>query len=189
MKSVLLGSAFALTLGPAAHANDYLAVMQAFLEDEVRTWAQSEELTAAIQAQNAITGGYSQGQIDELDTSWRAATDTPSDALIAGVMTNAASEFLRSQVAGSYGLITEVFIMDARGLNVAASDVTSDYWQGDEAKFTETYPLGPDAEHFSDIEFDESTQSYQAQMSITITDPATGEPIGAMTIGVNADAL
>ena len=35
--------------------------------------------------------------------------------------------------------------MDAMGLNVAASDVTSDYWQGDEAKFKKTYAVGSGA--------------------------------------------
>lgn len=189
MKRILLTSAAALSFAGAAHATDYLQVMNVFLDDEVRGWAQSDELTSAIIAQNAITSGYSQDEIDALDTTWRGATDSPGDALISSVMQNAASDFLRSQVAGSYGLITEVFIMDARGLNVAASDVTSDYWQGDEAKFQQTYPMGPEAEHFSDIEFDDSSQTYQAQMSITINDPTTGEPIGALTVGVNADAL
>lgn len=49
--------------------------------------------------------------------------------------------------------------------------------------------MGADAVHFSEIEFDESSQSYQAQISMTISDPATGAPIGAMTVGINADAL
>ena len=79
--------------------------------------------------------------------------------------------------------------MDAVGLNVAASAVTSDYWQGDEDKFLKTYPMGPGAVHFSDVEFDESTQTYQAQISIALTDPATGSVVGAMTVGVVADAL
>ena len=41
----------------------------------------------------------------------------------------------------------------------------------------------------SDVELDESTQAYQAQFSVSIADPATGEPIGAMTVGVFAEAL
>jgi hypothetical protein len=67
--------------------------------------------------------------------------------------------------------------------------MTSDMWQGDEAKFTETYSVGAGAVHFSDVELDESTQRYQAQISLTIVDPASGEPIGAMTVGVDAEAL
>ena len=79
--------------------------------------------------------------------------------------------------------------MDAHGLNVAATAPTSDMWQGDEAKFTETYPKGPDATHFSEVEFDESSQIFQGQISIPMVDPDTGEVVGAMTVGVNAEAL
>ena len=86
-------------------------------------------------------------------------------------------------------MITEVIVMDAKGLNVAASGATSDYWQGDEAKYQETYPKGPGAVHFGEVEFDESSQTYQAQISITVTDPDTGRPIGAMTVGVDAEVL
>jgi hypothetical protein len=100
-----------------------------------------------------------------------------------------AADFLRGQVDASGGRITEVFIMDRHGLNVAASAMTSDMWQGDEAKFTETYSMGAGAVHFSEVELDESTQRYQAQISVTIVDPSSGEPIGAMTVGVDAEAL
>jgi len=92
-------------------------------------------------------------------------------------------------VAASNGAITEVFVMDAAGLNVTASDVTSDYWQGDEAKHQETFGFGAGAVYFSEVEFDESTQSYQAQVSLALTDPTTGEAIGAITVGLNADLL
>lgn len=48
--------------------------------------------------------------------------------------------------------------------------------------------MGAGTLHFSEIEFDESSQTYQAQISVTLTD-GTGAVIGAMTEGVNADAL
>lgn len=79
--------------------------------------------------------------------------------------------------------------MDSVGLNAAVSHVTSDMWQGDEAKYTETYMAGPDAVHFSEIEKDESTGRYQGQISFTVVDPASGEALGAITVGVDADSL
>jgi hypothetical protein len=89
----------------------------------------------------------------------------------------------------SGGLFTEIFAMDAKGLNAAQSVVTSDYWQGDEAKFSESFGIGPDAVHLGEIEQDESTQTFQSQVSITITDPATGAPIGAITAGIDLASL
>ena len=105
------------------------------------------------------------------------------------MLNNPTSDFLRRHVEGSDGIMTEVFLMDGRGLNVAASDTTSDYWQGDEEKFSETYGLGAGSIHVSDIEYDDSTQTYQGQVSITIVDPASGEVIGAATVGLNAEML
>ena len=77
--------------------------------------------------------------------------------------------------------------MDAQGLNVAQSDVTSDYWQGDEAKWQETYNTGN--VHIGDVELDESTQTYQAQVSLPIFDPESNAVIGAATFGVNLELL
>lgn len=172
-----------------AHADGYELAMRAFLESDISAWAQSEPIITAINAQNARTAGYGQARIDELDALWAAEIGSSNAPTITAVLQNPAAEFLRQQVASSGGRITEVFVTDALGLNVASSDITSDYWQGDEAKFTETHGRGPDAVHFSEIEFDESTQRYQAQISLTISDPATGRPIGAMTVGVDADSL
>lgn len=194
MKPFFFASTAAIALagtaltGPA-HANEYAPAMENFLESQIRSWAQSDVIVAAINAQNVATGGYDQSMIDQLDTQWRAEVGTDSTPTITPVLDNDAAGFLRGQVDQLDGVITEVFIMDAHGLNVAASGITSDYWQGDEAKFSKTYGVGADAYHLGDIELDESSGEYQGQISLTITDPATGQAIGAMTVGVNADAL
>jgi uncharacterized phage infection (PIP) family protein YhgE len=38
-------------------------------------------------------------------------------------------------------------VKDNKGLNVGQSDVTSDYWQGDEAKWKKSYKMGAGAVH------------------------------------------
>lgn len=83
------------------------------------------------------------------------------------------------------GIVIEVFVMDRRGLNVGQSEITSDIWQGDEAKWTLTYGAGNREMHLGEVEFDESTRSYQAQASYLIADPETGAPLGAITFGIN----
>lgn len=173
--------------GAFAGEND--AQMQAFLEASVLPWAQDAAILDAVAAQNAKTGGYDQATIDQLDTTWRGEVGDPGSALISSVIGNAASDFLRQQVAATGGQITEIIVMDAKGLNVAASGVTSDYWQGDEAKHSDTFGVGAGAVHYGEIEFDESSQTYQAQISFTLVDPATGAPIGAMTVAVDGAAL
>ena len=187
MKPTTLAFALTLLAAPAAQAMDG-SQMKSYFDANIAPWMGSQVLVDAIVAQNAVTGGYDAAQIDALDQTWRAEVGSGSTPTIDAVLNNAAADFLRDQVAAAGGAITEVFIMDGQGLNVAASGVTSDYWQGDEAKFQETYPMGAGTLHFSEIEFDESSQTYQAQISVTLTD-GTGAVIGAMTVGVNADAL
>lgn len=182
-------AAILLSLGSTAHANEFAPAMQAYLDNEIRTWANAAPIVSAIMDQNKTTAAYDQAMIDDLDTRWRSEVGGSSTPTITPVTTGEVAEFLRQQVEQAGGSITEVFIMDAQGLNVAASSVTSDYWQGDEAKFSETYPQGAEATHFGEVEFDESTETYQGQISLTIVDPATGQPIGAMTVGVDAEAL
>ena len=67
--------------------------------------------------------------------------------------------------------------------------MTSDYWQGDEAKVQKTFGAGAGAVFVDEIELDESTQTYQGQVSFALTDPASGEVIGAVTIGLAASAF
>lgn len=189
MKRVYLLSALTFLAAPVLHAAEPDDAMRAFLQAHVVSWTQEPVLIDAIRAQNAETADYTAARIEELDQQWRAEVGTGSAPTVDAVLLNEASDYLRQVVADNNGAMTEIFVMDAHGLNVAASGVTSDYWQGDEAKFQQTYSVGPDAMHFSEIEFDESSQTYQAQISIPITDPETGAVIGAMTVGVNAEAL
>ena len=173
----------------ASSADDFLPLMESFYESEVSALAADPMILSAIVEANAHSAGYDQATIDGLDTAWRAevgGSDTPT---ISPILDNAASAHLRDLVAAAGGTITEIIVMDSHGLNAAVSDVTSDMWQGDEEKYSETYAVGPDAVHYSEVEFDESTQTYQGQISLTIVDPATGAPVGALTVGVNVDAL
>ena len=187
--TALFGLSAAMTTATLSHAAEPDAAMQSFFETHIQPWSGDAVLTGAIAAQNARTGGFGASEIATLDETWRAEVGTGSSELVDSVLMNAAADFLRAQVEASGGMLTEVFIMDSHGLNVAASAPTSDYWQGDEAKFQKTYDVGPTAVHFSEIEFDESSQTYQAQISMTLTDPATGEAIGAMTVGIDAEAF
>ncbi|MEM9756885.1 MAG: hypothetical protein AAF914_12860 [Pseudomonadota bacterium] len=182
-------TAFAVLAAAPVAANEFEPAMRAFLDAEIRAWAQAPVLVDAVRAANTDRIDLQQSDIDALDAAWRAEIGGAATPTITPVLDNPAAAFLREQVAASGGRITEVFVTGAHGLNVAASGLTSDMWQGDEDKFTRTYSIGPDAVHFGEIELDESTQRYQGQISITIVDPESGAPIGAMTIGIDAGAL
>jgi hypothetical protein len=173
----------------AVGANSFEAPLRALVDSHIKEWAGSGKVTEAVKAQNTAHAGLSQGDIDRLDKQWREETGGSSRPLVEKVLANELSRFLREVKEKAGGLYTEIFVMDNRGLNVGQSDVTSDYWQGDEDKWKQTFLVGPDAVHMSEVEQDESTQMFQAQLSIPVVDPASREVIGAVTVGINVDEL
>jgi hypothetical protein len=189
MKKLATSVAALLLTAAPTFAADPSAAMAQYVRDAVMSWASDPEIVSAVVARNAQTGGLSEPEIIAMDNTWRAEVGTAATPTIDSVLATSASDFLRQQLSASEGLITEVFVMDMVGLNVASSGVTSDYWQGDEAKFQKTHGVGPAAVHVGDVEFDESAQTYQGQVSFTLTDPATGQVIGAVTVGLNAEAF
>jgi glycerol-3-phosphate dehydrogenase len=186
----VLGGLIGAVLATAAYAAaPHEAPMRDFASSTVTGWISNPMVIEAVKAQNDKHAALSQGEIDKLDKQWRAETSSSDRPLIDAVLAKALSKFLDKVKNGTQGLVTEVFVMDNKGLNVGQSDVTSDYWQGDEAKWKKTYLAGPDALFIDEVEQDESTQTFQSQLSMSIADPATGEVIGSITVGVNIDAL
>lgn len=185
----LIAAAAVFAAAQPAFADEFSASIEEFFKSEISDWAQDPALVAAITAQNVTTTGYDQSEIDALDQAWRAEVGQAASPTITPIVESATSAMLRDRVASYGGQITEIILMDAVGLNVAVSDVTSDFWQGDEDKHSQTFGQGPTGLHIADVEFDESTQRYQGQVSFTIVDPTTGLPVGAMTVGVDAESL
>ena len=167
----------------------YRIPLEAYSRDELAGWLSDPALVSAIKAQNERHAGLTDDEVIALDQQWRAEAGEGGGPLISKLLDDPVSKWLLGKQTATAGFVTEVFIMDNKGLNVAQSVETSDYWQGDEAKWQQTYSVGPDALHISEVEFDDSTGFYQSQASLAITDPATNEVIGAVTFGINVQNL
>jgi hypothetical protein len=179
------GIVFALTAVPAQA--DQAAALKAMAKSKIITWAQDPKVVAAIKAQNTKHASLDQASIIKLDKQWRAETSASSKPMINGILSNDLSAFLKGVKGKNGALFTEIFVMDNKGLNVGQSDITSDYWQGDEAKWKKSYGAGMGAVHVGKIKQDESTQKFQSQVSVAISDG--GKVIGAVTVGINVDEL
>lgn len=145
-------------------------------------------IVAAIKAQNEKNAALTAAQITELDNKWRAEVAAAAKPTIDEVAKNPSSAILAAFKAKNAGLVAEVFAMDNKGLNVGMSDTTSDYWQGDEPKWQESFGKGPGAKHISDVELDDSSQTYSVQVSLPVLDEA-GKAIGAVTFGLDAEKV
>lgn len=176
-------------LMPAHAENEYQAKLQQLVTDKLHALATDPAVVAAVKAQNTEHAGYDAAKIAELDKTWKDEVDHGGGPLSNGVQGNDLSKHLTQIRDGSDGLYAEIFVMDDKGLNVGMSNVTSDYMQGDEAKWQKTYQVGPDAVLIDDVKQDKSAGTFISQVSLTVVDPDTKAPIGAITIGVNVDKL
>jgi hypothetical protein len=143
----------------------------------------------SIGASNDGHGNIDQAGIDALDNEWKAEAKGEKQPLIAEMLSSPLSNYLLYLQAQSAGLYTEMFVMDDKGLNVGQSSVTSDYWQGDEAKYQKTFQVGPDAVFIDEAEYNDDSKTWRAQVNFTIVDPASGKSIGAATIEMNLTEL
>lgn len=123
-------------------------------------------------------------QIKEMDEQWKA---TPGIAdYMQAMMDSECGQYLRS-LKQDTPYYAEIFVTDDQGANVAITDKTSDYWQGDEAKFIESYKEGAGRVYVGDVEFDDNTQVYLVHVSVPVKDE--DKVIGVMVIGIDLDVF
>ncbi|MGF1629770.1 MAG: hypothetical protein ACFCUT_09895 [Kiloniellaceae bacterium] len=168
-----------------ATADEWL--IRDYLVDEVRQWSSSPVVLMTLEASNVRYAGISQAGIDALDQQWVAERAVEDQPLITAVLSSPLSNYLTRIQANSQGLFSAIFVMDAAGLNAGQSAITSDFWQGDEAKWQKTYQVGPDAVFIDEIEINEETGTEIAQLNLSIAQE--GKVVGAITVDVNLTEL
>ncbi len=174
---------------PSFASDIHVEPVTAYINANVRAWIEDPAIIEGLKGQNELHAHLTPLDIDGLDAVWRAEFSSNVQPLIESVISSPLSKFLKDKQIASGGVITEIFVIDAKGLSIGESEVSSDYWQGDELKWQKTYLAGPSILFVDKAEKDESTQTLQSQASLTVCDPETGQPIGAITIGINLDAL
>lgn len=157
------------------------------LIQDIRTWVSSPVVLLTLDARNRRGAGLDEKTILDLDKQWRAERKAADQPLIAAVLSSPLSAYLTKIQAQSLGLYTEIFVMDAKGLNAGQSAVTSDYWQGDEAKFQKTFPVAADAVFIDAPEVSKGTGTENVQVNMAIA--AGGKAVGAITVEINLTEL
>lgn len=156
---------------------------------DVRSWLDAEIVRLSVESQNERYATVDAAQIEVLDRQWRAEREAADKPLIAATLSSPLSVYLTRIQARSLGLYAEVFVTDDKGLNVGQSSITSDFWQGDEAKYQKTFPLGVDAVFVDDPEWDDELKVWRAQLNLTVSDATGRTPIGSATIEINLTEL
>ena len=190
VNKLTMGLLLAMLLAPhGTMAEDTSKALSSFAKLNILPWLQDPIILKEVQKQNQVSKDFTDAEILALDEKWRAVVAEGNDPLVKKVISGPLADFLRKKNEGSGGAIVEVIVMDAKGLNVAATKAPSDFWQGDEPKFQNSAGKGVEGVDFGPSEYDDSTGDYTAQVSYPIIDPATREVVGAITVGVRVAAL
>lgn len=156
---------------------------------KIERWKRLPSVEAALIAANKVTKGLSQQEITARDKKWMQAFADNDYGYSVDLVNQPLSAELREIKKQSQDMITEIIVTDKRGVNVAISDMTSDYWQGDEAKFSQAYGKPAHSIIFGDINYDESTKRFQVHLSVPLYTAKKFEPLGVMIFGVDVEKV
>jgi hypothetical protein len=184
IKLALLIAALPWGLSVATAQETHVKPVTDYVVANVRPWLSAPVVVNAIKFQNIAYANLTNYEINKLDNGW---IDRSDKKLIDSKMNNELASFLQTKKEGENGVIVEIFVFDAKGLNVGQTDLTQDFNQSDEAKYWKTYQVGPDAIFVDKVEKDGGKNVSQA--SLAIKDPITGKAIGAVTVGIDVDKL
>lgn len=152
-------------------------VMQIKIQ-QVEKLASSQVVVDAVKLQNAQK--LSLAQIQQRDNEWKASkADYP---LKQQLQQNQAGMLLHLNVSKYSHIYNEMFLTDNQGANVAVYPPTTDYWQGDEEKFTAAFNNGAGKVFIGPVELDQSTNTHASQISVPVKDG--GATIGVLVVGV-----
>jgi hypothetical protein len=128
-----------------------------------------------------------QKKTEAIDQQWQKERKVPAAA--AGVLSNAAARFL-SDVVKQDQLYREILVADRHGRVVAASEMTTDYYQADEGWFTQALDDGRRGRiTVSDVRRDESADVYAFDISVPVAGPESDELVGIMKIVASSQEM
>lgn len=154
-----------------------------FIKKQLLQVCTNKVFVAEVKAQNAKK--ISLEEIKRIDKEWVDAEDELP--IHTQVMGNSCAKEI-SKLAKQLKAMGETFVMDNQGANVGQNALTSDYWQGDEAKWQKAYNEGKGGVVIGDVKLDKSTNRVEQKVSLPIIDE-DGNVIGAVCIGLDPDQL
>lgn len=142
-------------------------------------------LRRAAQENDALT----MDAIIQRDVAWRLQAKRGAGPLLDAVMQGEMSRHLTLVRVPRQAVLADMMLTDDRGLLLAATRITSDYDQSDEAKYIIPTTTDPGTVHVEEAAYDESADDYVVAASILLIDPANGRPLGVLCTNFTLAAL
>ena len=138
---------------------------------------------------NAARRDYSPAQIAALDERWAAERAAGFQPQVASMLSNPVSNFLTKVQANSVGLFMEILLADTHGLNAGSTHISEDYYQADEAWFTEAFGQTGTGGWLGEIEYDDVFHVWRATISFPLDGAPSTPPAGVVRGEVNLTEL
>lgn len=181
--------------------NSCMAGQLALSEEETRRITELsgrlfKEMNSVLDINQIIEAGPRQESFTDVmtvDSQWQALVPVTTPELAERILALPGSRALLAWQKSHRGLVTEVMLINDMGTLAAMSQLTSDYWQGDEPKFQrvmENTSANPGASrplYVSPIRYDTSAARFQVTVS-TPTLPGHGDRAnGVIVIGLSIE--
>jgi hypothetical protein len=125
------------------------------------------------------TRAFDQRAAETLDREWQR--DSAGTAKRLDILNSSASRFL-ADLSRNDPVLREILVTDRFGRLVAASNVTSDYMQADEAWWSEAFDQGRGRISISDVTRDQSAGVYAFEIVVPVTSAESKNIEGVMKI-------
>jgi hypothetical protein len=188
---LLIGAAVVISIGQARLRGEQtvrLAQMAEYTAGAIDAYVFRRILDGALlgrvpDIRRAAAAGNSQpfdaAKVKEEDRQWQA--DSVAVAGRSGILSAPASQFLADLVRND-SVYREVLVTDLRGRLVAASNVTSDYFQADEPWWVNAFDNGRGRVAVTDVRRDESARIYAFDIAVPVLAPNGTDLAGIMKI-------
>jgi hypothetical protein len=139
---------------------------------------------AAIREQNRRLAATTEDDTEAMDAKWRTEKSAGGGPLIQSFLGSPASLHVADLISRQ-DVVRLIIVMDDRGRNVAVSAPTTDYFQGDEPKWLETFGRPSGHRHVAPLELGHDGRFFACWVSEPLNDPATGEALGAIAVEID----
>jgi hypothetical protein len=143
---------------------------------QVERWAMIQRVVEAVAAQD--THLPSDERIHQIDDAWQKGGNP--EGIVTALLQNDCAQAMQAVLNANAGWV-EAMVTDRKGALVCITQRTSDYWQGDEAKFIRAWAGGAGALFVDAAEKDESTGLELVHISAPIR--VAGKPAGVLIVG------
>lgn len=144
---------------------------QHYLEAQLRVLKEemslNPEVIQSVARANQGNAHFTQEEIVKIDQQWRQTEGV--DLFIVSLITNDLADKLK-EFQKKHRSLVEIFITDQRGLLIASTNKTSDFYQADEDWWQKAFQLNNPDGFFGSMEYDESALVEGFPFYLVITD-------------------